>query len=317
MEKRIKTLSFLTTLMMLFVLIGGAIVTKTDSGKACGDTWPLCHGEFIPAFTISKFIEYSHRYVSGAAGLLLLATTILVWIYIKRKDAKWFSAGAGLFTIIQAYLGAMAALSEPTSIVKALHFGISLIAFAFTLLLWLVFTKWGNYNTAEAAQSLRKMSLGFAAMIWGTLIFTYVAVYFGAYVRHTESSGGCSGWPLCNGEIIPELTGATGVIFTHRVIALALLLYTIVVVRIAVTRFRDIEQVRIGAWWALGLLVAQIFSGASVTFTLQSDWYLVTALIHAVLISGLFAILSYLCVLTIYAHFAQQLNVSKKNNFRS
>lgn len=303
--------------MMLFVLIGGAVVTKTGSGKACGDTWPLCNGEFIPAFTISRLIEYSHRYISGAAGMLLLVTTILVWIYIKRKDAKWFSAGAGLFTVIQAYLGAMAALSTPTSIVKALHFGISLIAFAFTLLLWLVFTKWGRYNTEAAAQSLRKMSVGFAAMIWGTLIFTYVAVYFGAYVRHTESSGGCMGWPLCNGEWIPSLDGATGVIFTHRLIALALFIYTIVLVMIASTRYREISQVRTGTRWALALLVAQIFSGASVTFTLTSDWYLLTALIHAILIAGLFAVLSYLCVLTIYAHFAHKSYLSEKNNFPS
>ncbi|UUZ84020.1 COX15/CtaA family protein [Paenibacillus sp. P26] len=58
--------------------------------------------------------------------------------------------------------------------------------------------------------------------VWVSLVYTYVVVYLGAFVRHTESLGGCIGWPLCNGEVIPDLHGATAIVFTHRVAAAGL-----------------------------------------------------------------------------------------------
>ena len=61
-------------------------------------------------------------------------------------------------------------------------------------------------------------------LVWFITIYTYIVVYIGAFVRHTDSSGGCVGWPLCNGEFIPELTGATGIAFIHRVAAMLVFL---------------------------------------------------------------------------------------------
>lgn len=46
MNKALKALGVLTTFVMLIVLIGGALVTKTGSGQGCGRQWPLCHGRF-------------------------------------------------------------------------------------------------------------------------------------------------------------------------------------------------------------------------------------------------------------------------------
>lgn len=45
-EKNLKWLSLFTTILMLFVQIGGALVTKTGSADGCGSSWPLCHGKF-------------------------------------------------------------------------------------------------------------------------------------------------------------------------------------------------------------------------------------------------------------------------------
>lgn len=44
MIKLLKWLSVASSLGMLLVLVGGALVTKTESGLGCGRSWPLCNG---------------------------------------------------------------------------------------------------------------------------------------------------------------------------------------------------------------------------------------------------------------------------------
>lgn len=140
-QKWLKYFSFASMYGMFLILVMGALVTKTESGRGCGDDWPLCNGKFVPAYTIESIIEYSHRFVVGVVGIVLLIATILVFVWCKRKDAKIFVSGAMFFTILQAVLGALAVIWPQSSSVLALHFGFSLMAFAFTLLLSLVFTR--------------------------------------------------------------------------------------------------------------------------------------------------------------------------------
>jgi cytochrome c oxidase assembly protein subunit 15 len=290
-----KRLALATMLGMLLILVMGALVTKTDSGKACGDTWPLCNGEFIPAYTIPSLIEYSHRIVVGIVSMILLAAAALVFIYGKRRDAKMYVIGTLVSVVLQAYLGARAALDQEQKLILALHFGISLLAFAFSLLLYVTYTRWGDF--AAAFKSKRPGGL-FRGLAWFTLLYSYVVVYLGAYVRHTVSSGGCSGWPLCNGEIIPSsFSGATGIVFTHRVAALLLFVLVLVLFMTARNFYRN-ETYLYGACKGVLLFIClQVLSGAAVTWTVSSDLYLLTGLIHAVLVACLFGILCYLCVL--------------------
>ncbi|WP_281889361.1 heme A synthase [Paenibacillus sp. YYML68] len=290
LARYMKPLSLASMLGMFIIILMGALVTKTESGRGCGDDWPLCNGKFVPAYTIESFIEYSHRFVVGVVGLILLATTILVFLYSKRRDAKWYVAGAMFFTFLQAILGAMAVMWPQSSAVLALHFGFSLMSFAFTLLLYLVFTKFGEAMRISDGASL---SRGVRWSIWGLLIYSYVVVYMGAFVRHTESVGGCVGWPLCNGEVIPELTGATGIVFMHRVGA-ALLGIAIVLVFLLV-RAQTSPDSAIYKAVKLSMIVVglQILSGGFVTLAIGHDIYLLASMTHALLISCLFGILCY------------------------
>ncbi|MDF2962000.1 MAG: cytochrome caa3 oxidase [Paenibacillus sp.] len=292
----LKRFSFASMYGMFLIIVMGALVTKTESGAGCGDDWPLCNGKFIPAYTIESIIEYSHRFVVGVVGIILLITTILVFLFSKRKDAKWFVSGAMFFTVLQAILGAMAVIWPQSSAVLALHFGFSLMAFAFTLLLALVYTRFGN--TLSGASSL---SIG---VRWGvvlTLLYSYAVVYLGAFVRHTQSSGGCIGWPLCNGQVIPEMIGATRIVFAHRVGAILLFLVIVWLFLAIRSQQEPQDNAYQASKWALILVVLQIFSGALVTLSMGYDWYLLASLLHAVLISCLFGILCYLCVLALQA----------------
>jgi cytochrome c oxidase assembly protein subunit 15 len=289
---RFRALAIAACIGMLLVLLGGALVTNTDSGRGCGDDWPLCHGKFIPAYTIESMIEYSHRLVTGFEGLLVLATAVAMFRKFKQnrkgyKEPLFYAGGALLFTIIQALMGAAAVMWPQSPPIMAIHFGISLIAFAATLLLVIWTFRAKNGPPAEF-----KVPRSIFPRVLLTSIFCYVVVYLGAFIRHTESGGGCLGWPLCNGEVIPEISGATGAVFIHRVAALLLGISL-------AGLFLHIRKVSHGgagltkpAAWTLGLVITQIFSGALLTATISnSEWFLFTNLLHNLIVTGLFGIL--------------------------
>jgi heme a synthase len=310
MNKHLKRLAVWTCIMMFLVLVMGALVTKTDSGRGCGDDWPLCNGKFVPAHTIESFIEYSHRFVSGMVGFLVLGCVIIVWRSVKRRDIRFYAGGSLFFTIVQAVMGALAVKWPQSPPVLALHFGFSLLAFASTLLLVVATRDYDPDQPPRDAVERHRTNLAVFAkkvpgalrlrnLTWLVTVYCYAVVYLGAYVRHSQSSGGCGReWPMCNGYLIPELTGASGIVFVHRLGAVLLLL---LVGRLAyeTKQSRHPKELRTYASWSLYLVLLQVGSGAFVTFSLGTDWYLLAGLIHAVLIAGLFGTLSYMSALTL------------------
>lgn len=309
MGKHLRWLSMGSAIGMGLVLFMGALVTKTESGEGCGTDWPLCNGKFVPAYTIESMIEYSHRFVSAAVGLLVLGAAIATFMKLRHsREAQLFAYSTLFFTILQAILGALAVVFPQSDAVMALHFGFSLVAFSASLLL-VIGIRTGAYVPSGSRGASGKgqagsedvhapvMTRNMIKLIWATTIYSYVVVYIGAFVRHTESVGGCLGWPLCNGQVVPSLEGATGIAFAHRIAAVLLLILIAYITYKSGSQGNASKLLRSSARWALLLTVLQIFSGASVVWTLASDWYLLTALIHVVLVSGLFGVLCYMSVL--------------------
>jgi len=278
---------------MFIVLLAGALVTKTGAGRGCGDDWPLCNGKFIPAYTLESIIEYNHRAVTGVVGILVVITFIAIYkSYSRRSEAFVYASGVLFFTVLQAILGAMAVKWEQSSAVMALHFGFSMLALTFTLLL--VARIW---RTQEQANNKVAIRTGFMKLVWITTIYSYIAVYIGAYVRHTDSSGGCTGWPLCNNEWIPELSGATGIAFLHRAAALLLLVMVGWMSAQGLGLNRDAVEIRRLSAASITLVLLQIFSGGFVVATLNmANVYLFASMLHTTIIAALFAILSYMSI---------------------
>ena len=296
MQRLLRYTGILASLGMFIVLVMGALVTNTGSGHGCSNTWPLCNGKVIPQLSISldqgAFIEFSHRAVTALESVLIFALAAGTWLlYRQRREARWLVPAMIVFLFLQAILGAIAAGVHETPEVLALHFGVSLISFA-TIVLTTAFLF--EARGADAARD-RPVPAPLRLMIWGSLVYTYVVVYMGAYVQHVGATRHCQGWPLCNGALLPGLgsptTYAVLVNVAHRVAA-GLLVLVIVGLWVNVRRDRAARpDLYNGATAALASVLLQSASGAFLVF---SSYGLTSELLHAALISLLFASLAYM-----------------------
>src|SRR6202158_6243233 len=133
--RALRWLAAATTGGMFLVLVMGAAVTNTGSAAGCGRSWPLCNGQFVPEFTVSTAIEYSHRAVTGIEGLLVVGlTAVMLRLWRKEREVVVLARLMFVALVLQAGLGAGAVLAPQSPLMLASHFGVSLLAFASTFL---------------------------------------------------------------------------------------------------------------------------------------------------------------------------------------
>ena len=119
--------------MVLYSLMFvGGYISAAGLGLTCPE-WPLCPNGVMP--NDEYFIEWIHRTVAATTGLLILATTIGVWI---NKDAgrkiKFTSGFASALVVTQITLGALVIDTQLHAVLVAVHLGIGILLFAMTLL---------------------------------------------------------------------------------------------------------------------------------------------------------------------------------------
>jgi cytochrome c oxidase assembly protein subunit 15 len=279
---------------MFIVLVMGSTVTSTGSGAGCGASWPLCNGRFIPEFAVTTAIEFSHRAVTGIEGLLIVGTAIgAVAFWRRRAEIRVLVPLMLLFLVLQAALGALSVLYPAwwgRDGILALHFGISLVAFASTLLVATTL-----FETDRGLDALRDRVVPPAIRwgVWLLALYTYGVVYLGAYVRHTNASLACLDWPLCQGSVFPGFTGPVGAVFSHRLSAVFLTLGTLALFawcwRVRATR-PDLLR---ASGVAVVMLLGQSVTGASIVFSRLS---LFSSLSHSAVVALYFGALAYLCL---------------------
>ncbi|GMB08593.1 cytochrome c oxidase assembly protein subunit 15 [Thermolongibacillus altinsuensis] len=292
MQRSLKWFAVLTTIGMLFVLIGGALVTKTGSGMGCGRSWPLCHGEFIPSnINTELLIELSHRIVSGVVGLMVLILSIWSWRTIGHiRETKFLAIVSFVFLFLQGLIGAAAVVWGQSDFVLALHFGISLISFAAVFLLTLFIFEVDQKFDAQSVALERKMKWH----IYGIIIYCYIVVYTGALVRHKQASLACPSWPFCSNTRFFPTQLHEWVQMGHRFAAGLLFIWILFATIHAIKHYKQQRVIYWGWIIALILVSCQIFTGALVVFT-KLNLYI--ALAHAFFISCLFGVLSYFVLL--------------------
>lgn len=289
MQRSLKWLAVATTIGMLFVLLGGALVTKTESGMGCGRSWPLCNGEFVPTeITVELVIELAHRLVSGAVGFMVLILSIWTWKVIGHiRETKFLSFLSFFFLLLQGLIGAAAVIWEQSDFILALHFGISLISFAAVFLLTLLIFEIDKKFDADKLFIDKRMGFHIISIS----IYSYLVIYTGALVRHTNSSLVCRDWPLCLNDSPALPTNLfEWVQMGHRAAAGIIFIWIGYVTFLTIKKYRQQKVIYWGWITAFILVSLQVLSGALVIFT-RLNLYI--ALLHALFITCLFGVLSY------------------------
>lgn len=292
-NKYLKWFAVASTIGMLLILLGGALVTKTDSGMGCGRHWPGCNGQLIPdEITAEVLIEFSHRLVTGAVGIFIVILAVWSWKAMGHiRETKFLASMAVFFLVLQALIGAAQVLWGQGDFILALHFGISLISFASVLLLTLLIFEVDQKFDADTLRIGTKMK-------WHTIgvsVYSYIVVYTGALVRHTESGLACGEWPLCRNDVF-ELPRNLfeWVQMGHRVAAAIIIIWLAIIMVHAIRNYKD-QRIIYWGWIIAFIIVAlQATTGMLVVLT-KLNLYI--ALLHSLFITLLFGLLTYMILL--------------------
>lgn len=255
---RFRYLTLAAALMTYLLIVVGGIVRVTGSGLGCPD-WPTCYGRFMPPERIDSLIEYSHRFVAGLTALFVAAALILAWrrfrsIRLITRPLIWTLP----ILALQALLGAIVVWTELPAWLVAIHLMTALV------LLGLLITSsvMAFVRHHDAAQPDRlAIKSRFAGLALAAMVGLFLVLVSGAFVAVSDATYACSGWPLCNGQLIP--THPLGwVHMGHRLLAGLMSVHMLVLLVRAWQGQRSQRAILSAATLTVVLFFAQIFVGA-------------------------------------------------------
>lgn len=213
-RKLVWAIAFLTFDLIVF----GAYTRLTDSGLGCPD-WPGCYGEanpFIaheairaaetlmptgPVTVFKAWVEMIHRYVAMAVGFLIIAllfSAIKEWRKTKRPEFSptlpWILLVA---VCIQGAFGAWTVTLKLQPVIVTIHLllGMSLLA----LLVWV------GCRQDHAMLPQKEGIKGFMFLPVLAFVVLFIQIGLGGWVSTNYATLACDGWPLCSGQVAPEM----------------------------------------------------------------------------------------------------------------
>ncbi len=137
-----------------------------------------------------------------------------------------------------------------------------------------------------------KGTAGLRILAYGSVLSTYLLIVIGGYVVFSGSgvacgSSGPDSWPLCNGQVIPTLSGPVLVEWTHRLFTLVVGLFVLGTAIVAWTQYREERRILQFSTASFLVLFGQILLGM-VTVKTDLEPLVVTA--HLAVASALFAV---------------------------
>ena len=263
----------LATLAATFLLvIVGGIVRVSDSGLGCGPAgsglngWPFCNGDVVPGVNLNSIIEYSHRALAGAAGIMMFALAVLAWRrYRSNTGLVRATAASAVVVVAQGLLGAATVEKDLDEGLVAAHLGLAMALLA--LLLYVV--------AASRPQTSDIRHQGLRPLAVVASFFVLCTIVAGGYMAGTQNYGradyqlgdgahhACGKeFPTCNGEFMPFGDARlVDIHLTHRAFMYIASLLVIALVLLTLRRRPSPGAVR-AAHSAAGILLCQVLIGA-------------------------------------------------------
>ena len=268
------------------VILWGAYVRISFSGDGCGNHWPLCGGEVIPASpSIKTLIEYSHRGSSGLLGVLVLGLALWAFrLFPKGSIVRTGAAVSFLFIIIEALLGAglvkFGLVNRDDSVSRAIVMSLHLVN-TLTLVASMALTAW--WASGESTVRVRDRT-GFAVALIGGLVATIVLGISGAITAlgdtlfpvETLSQG-------MQQDLSPAAHFLIRLRIFHPVIAMVVAAYVFMVVVIASQAFPGRKTSPLSRL-LIGLFITQLSLGAVNLYLLAPGWMQIVHLLTADLV---------------------------------
>ena len=259
-------LCIVTCVVIFGLIVLGGVVRATDSGDGCPD-WPLCHGRIIPKTDKHTLIEYSHRATASVTGLLVLSIAISAWRGHRNTPRILYpSVLAFGLVLVQGGLGGAAVLNDLAAEIVMVHLGLALTILALVMLI--------AYTAFDERRPLTRVAAGIATGRLAVLSSAGVLalMVIGAYVAVADYSLACSGWPLCNGDVVPDHSATSvQVVYLHRVLAAAVGFVLLALLVACWRERRESPLLRTLAGVAFGLYWVQVFVGAANIWTEVAD----------------------------------------------
>ena len=258
----------LTTCLATIVLIAiGAMVRATGSGLGCPD-WPTCHGGVVPPDNQESLIEFSHRFAGAIVGLLVIGTAFAAWrAYRHVPFVLWTATLAVPLVGFQGLLGAITVWTELPPAIVATHLITAMIVLTFELAVFVSMylqdpDHAGRLRAVVEAPARRVGQLALIAIAALTAV-----MWIGGYMAESGASTACTGWPLCNGSILPASDDQEITHMVHRYIAGAFIFLVVPFVMLA---WRERRRL----FWSGPIAIATgIFYVAQVAVGALNVWY--------------------------------------------
>ena len=249
-----RRLAWAAAVVAYLLIVLGAVVRISGSGLGCGNHWPLCNGRLLPPLDLPTIIEYGHRLVAAAVSLLVVLLSVATWRErhrvkgaVGREPSAPSRAGyvaLGLLAL-QVTLGAVTVKLDLPPWTIILHLGTAML-----LLATLISAARGAPGaTGTPATPGLRPGLGAAV-----LPLVFATLLMGALTANLGAASACLGFPLCNGQILPDGNRFQYIQWTHRLLAYSLVLSAVVWAA---------RERRPGPRWVLGLVLLQVVVAAA------------------------------------------------------
>jgi cytochrome c oxidase assembly protein subunit 15 len=309
-----RKLVWVSVFLTFDLIVFGAFTRLTDSGLGCPD-WPGCYGEanpFIaheaikaaealmptgPVTVFKAWVEMIHRYLAMGIGVLIVAMMCVAWLRWRKTRAVGYQPGYPtllfFFVCLQGAFGAWTVTLklQPVIVTTHLLLGMGLLA----LLVW-----FGCHQDRITARPLTPwgqaplVSVQRLALLSGLVVALQLAL--GGWVSTNYATLACSEFPLCQGQLVPEMdfehgfhlwrelgktaaghyipfAALTAIHWVHRNFAL------VVVLVLGYTAWRAwrVPQLKRLAQGVLAVLAIQAFTGLA---TIYFNFPLAIAVLH-------------------------------------